>query len=75
MIDAEDAARANFYGLIARLFYAAPDPQLISQLLQARRSKGETELRDGGANDRGLPHAFPALEPSTRSFRRHGKAR
>ena len=35
MIAAEDAARANFYGLIARLFYAPPDPQLISQLLQA----------------------------------------
>jgi len=44
MIDAEDAARANFYGLIARLFYAAPDPQLISQLLQAAPIEGETEL-------------------------------
>ena len=44
MIAAEDAARANFYGLIARLFYAAPDPQLISQLLQAAPIEGETEL-------------------------------
>jgi len=44
MIDAEDAARANFYGLIARLFYAAPDPQLISQLLHAAPLEGETEL-------------------------------
>ncbi len=44
MIDAEDAARANFYGLIARLFYAAPDPQLISQLLNAAPIEGETEL-------------------------------
>lgn len=44
MIDAEDAARANFYGLLARLFYAAPDPQLISQLLQAAPIEGDTEL-------------------------------
>ena len=28
----EEVARANLYGLIARLFYAAPDEQLISQL-------------------------------------------
>jgi TorA maturation chaperone TorD len=44
MIAPEDAARANFYGLIARLFYAAPDPQLVSQLLQAAPIEGETEL-------------------------------
>jgi TorA maturation chaperone TorD len=31
----EDVARANFYGLIARLFYAAPDTQLISELVRA----------------------------------------
>ena len=35
MIAPEDAARANFYGLIARLFYAPPDAALISQLVQA----------------------------------------
>ena len=33
----EEAARANFYGLIARLFYAAPDTQLISELVRADR--------------------------------------
>ena len=32
MIDPEDAARANFYGLIARLFYAPPDKALYEQL-------------------------------------------
>lgn len=31
----EETARANFYGLIARLFYAPPDPQLIAEMLQA----------------------------------------
>jgi len=44
MIAAEDAARANFYGLIARLFYAAPDSQLISQLLLAAPIEGQTEI-------------------------------
>jgi len=44
MIAAEDAARANFYGVIARLFYAAPDPQLISQFLHAAPIEGDTEL-------------------------------
>ena len=48
MIAAEDAARANFYGLIARLFYAPPDAQLLSQLLQA----GPMEL-DGERNAQG----------------------
>jgi TorA maturation chaperone TorD len=35
MIEPEEAARANFYGLIARLFHAAPDEQLISELVRA----------------------------------------
>ncbi len=35
MIEAEEAARANFYGLIARLFQAPPDDQLIAQLVRA----------------------------------------
>jgi TorA maturation chaperone TorD len=36
MLDAEDQARANFYGLIARLFYQAPDAQLLGELLNAQ---------------------------------------
>ena len=31
----EETARAHFYALIARLFYAAPDAQLIAEMLQA----------------------------------------
>ena len=44
MMHPEDEARANLYGLIARLFHAAPDTQLISQLLGAPRIEGEGEL-------------------------------
>lgn len=40
----EDQARANFYGLIARLFYAAPDEQLISELVRAPALEGEGAL-------------------------------
>ncbi len=42
MIAPEEAARANFYGLIARLFYAPPDAQLISQVLLS----GDLEVED-----------------------------
>jgi TorA maturation chaperone TorD len=41
MIAAEEAARANLYGLIARLFYAAPDDNLISELVRAPALEGE----------------------------------
>ena len=44
MIAPEEVARANLYGLIARLFYAAPDAQLISELLNAPKIEGEGEL-------------------------------
>ena len=34
----EEAARANVYGLVARLFYAPPDEQLIAELVLAAES-------------------------------------
>jgi TorA maturation chaperone TorD len=40
----EELARANFYGLIARLFYAPPDQQLISELLGAQPVEGDAAL-------------------------------
>ena len=40
----EEAARANFYGLIARLFYAPPDEQLISELLGAQPIEGDAPI-------------------------------
>jgi TorA maturation chaperone TorD len=40
----EELARANFYGLIARLFYAPPDAQLISELRGAPPIEGEGAL-------------------------------
>lgn len=37
---AEDAARAAYYGLIARLFYAPPDAGLLAQMLHANAFEG-----------------------------------
>lgn len=39
----EDAARAGIYGLIARLFYAAPDEAVLAQLLHADAFEGSEE--------------------------------
>lgn len=40
----EEVARANFYGLLARLFYAPPDAQLLETLAGAK----EIEAQGGG---------------------------
>jgi len=40
----EEIARANLYGLIARLFYAAPDEQLISELVRAQPLEGDSAI-------------------------------
>jgi TorA maturation chaperone TorD len=40
----EEAARANLYALIARLFYAAPDAQLIAELKAAPAMEGDSEV-------------------------------
>jgi TorA maturation chaperone TorD len=40
----EELARANFYALIARLFYASPDAQLVAELRQAQPIGGEGML-------------------------------
>ena len=44
MISPEEAARGDLYGLIARLFYAPPDAQLISELLGAPAIEGDGDL-------------------------------
>jgi TorA maturation chaperone TorD len=60
-LPAEEVARANFYGLLARLFYAPPD----AQLLQAIAGAGDIEAEDGGiaAAWRALAHAAAHADP------------
>ena len=40
-IEPEDEARAAFYGLIAQLFYAPPDQNVLAQILNARAFEGD----------------------------------
>src|SRR5690349_2996552 len=40
----EEQARADLYGLIARLYYAPPDEQLISELLRAPGFAGDSAI-------------------------------
>jgi TorA maturation chaperone TorD len=57
MIEPEEAARASLYGLIARLFYAPPDENLISEL----------QLAEGAAEDSPLATAWRAVADASRS--------
>jgi TorA maturation chaperone TorD len=55
----EEAARANLYGIIARLFYAPPDDQLIAELQRAAGS----DASDGST----LATAWRAMVDACRS--------
>ena len=57
----EEAARANLYGLLARLFYAAPDGNLIAELRQSPAIDGEGDL---GAAWRALVDACASAFPA-----------
>jgi TorA maturation chaperone TorD len=56
----EDQARANLYGLVSRLFYAPPDPNLLAEI-----SRGEA----AGESDTALTAAWERLrEACQRAF-------
>lgn len=59
----EEVARANFYGLLARLYYAPPD----AALLEAIAGADEIEAEDGGIALawRDLARAAAAADPET----------
>ena len=64
-LEAEDAARAAFYGLIARLFYAPPDQQLLGHILHMdvfNEVSGDAEGRG-----RKLAQAWDALLEACRT--------
>ncbi len=61
----EDAARAAFYGLIARLFYAAPDQQLLGQMLHM--GAFEETGGDADAQSKKLAQAWRAILEACRS--------
>lgn len=57
----EEAARANLYGLISRLFYAPPDPDLLAEMSRAQTEAGDDE--DPGA----LRGAWQAMQKACRA--------
>lgn len=61
----EDQARAQLYGLVASLFYSAPDAQLLSALVHAEGFRGEDNERT--AQGRALAGAWRELSEACRS--------
>ncbi|MSQ49779.1 MAG: molecular chaperone [Betaproteobacteria bacterium] len=61
----EDAARAAFYGLIARLFYAPPDQQLLGQLLHMDVFNEASQVAD--VRGKKLAQAWAAIVVACRS--------
>jgi TorA maturation chaperone TorD len=61
----EDQARAQLYGLVASLFYAAPDAQLLSALVHAEGFRGEDDERT--EQGRALATAWRELSEACRS--------
>jgi TorA maturation chaperone TorD len=61
----EDQARAQLYGLVASLFYAAPDAQLLSALVHAEGFRDDDEART--QQGRALSAAWRDLTEACRS--------
>lgn len=61
----EDQARAQLYGLVSRLFYAAPDEQLLSALVHAEGFRGEDDERT--EQGRALAAAWHDMSEACRS--------
>lgn len=64
-LDAEEAARAGWYGLIGRLFYAPPDPNLLAEISRNAQTGEPAEGAGGlGAAWRGLQEACRSAYPA-----------
>ena len=60
LLDPEEAARANLYGLVSRLFYAPADPNLLAEISRADPSGAADE------NSGALPAAWHDLRQACR---------
>lgn len=60
----EEVARANFYGLLARLFYAPPDAALLRAIASADEGAAEDEIEGGiGEAWQALARAASTADP------------
>jgi len=62
---AEEIARANIYGLIARLFYAAPDQQMLNELARTPQAQDAVEAQT--ATGREYADAWRAIVEACRA--------
>jgi len=62
-LEAEDRARANWYGLISRLFYAPADPNLLAEIFRSSEA-GEGDVGSLYAAWRGLQEACRSAYPA-----------
>ena len=72
----EEAARAGLYGVIARLFYAPPDEQLISELQLASVNRRLAELKSRVQRLNPVTHKddYLALAGELFSLEQHARA-
>jgi TorA maturation chaperone TorD len=63
-LEPEEQARANLYGLVSRLFYGPPDPNLLAEVSRSPAVEGERE-DTGGEN--ALARAWLRLHEACRS--------
>jgi len=62
----EDEARGNVYGLLARLFYAAPHARLLDEIRGTGAGADKAQLAEGDAGDRAFEAAWTALADACR---------
>jgi TorA maturation chaperone TorD len=67
-ISQEDQARADAYALLSRLFYAAPDAALLTQLRGPEKKEGPLELALVDLPATGYPKALGALQEAAREY-------
>jgi len=64
----EDRARADFYALISRLFYAGPDAQLLAAIAGADEIAGEAENAPLALAWKSLIAAAAAMDAARRTM-------
>ncbi|HEX5612158.1 MAG TPA: molecular chaperone TorD family protein [Burkholderiales bacterium] len=65
ILSPEDQARADLYGLLARLFYEPPDAQLLRSLASAGDLPAEEETSALASGWRAIKHAAAQCDPET----------
>lgn len=63
-LDPEELARANLYGLISRLYYGPPDPNLLAEISRSSAEAGQGDAGALAAAWRGVQEACRCAYPA-----------